>query len=60
MRTLTYLLLRSLIHAAPSDAMPVAVNTHAGLGQEQEQEQEQELDRGRSLAVDLAVPHVPA
>jgi hypothetical protein len=45
-----------LIRAAPSDAMPVAVNTHAGLGQEQEQE----LDRGRSLAVDLAVPHVPA
>lgn len=54
MRTLTHLLLRSLIRAARSDAMPVAVNTHAGLGQEQE------LDRGRSLAVDLAVPHVPA
>ncbi len=56
MRTLTHLLLRSLIRAAPSDAMPVAVNTRAGLGREQEQE----LDRGRSLAVDLAVPHVPA
>ncbi len=56
MRTLTHLLLRSLIRAAPSDAMTVAVDTHAGLGQEQEQE----LERGRSLAVNLAVPHAQA
>ena len=50
MRTLTHLLLTSLIRAAPSHGMTVALNAHAGLGQEQ--------DHGRSLTVDPAAPHV--